>query len=107
VDGQRIHASAFDYLDKAPAVKLPQGYFWIKMEKKRTTASIGSGDNKVLDWTKEALREAKLLEEDPYASISIMIDELESGELSEENRRILAAMLSSGWHHLQIMSNLD
>jgi hypothetical protein len=106
VDGQRIHASAFDFHKKAPAVKLPRCYSWIKAEKKRATAGIRWDDKKVLDWTKEGLREEKLLEEDPYASISIMIAELEHGELSEENRDILTAMLSSGWRLLQIVSDL-
>jgi hypothetical protein len=107
VDGQRIHASAFDFhTKKAPAVKPPHGYSWIKDGKKKAAQSTGAHKKKALDWTKEALREAKLLEEDPYASISIMITELESGGLSEENRGILSAMLSSGWRLLQIVSSL-
>jgi hypothetical protein len=105
VNGQRIHASAFDFRQKAPTVKLPQGYSWIKLEKKSAAQNASEG-KKMLDWTKEALRNAELLEEDPYASISIMIAELESGVLSEENRGILTAMLSSGWRLLQIVSNL-
>jgi hypothetical protein len=40
-----------------------------------------------------------------YVSISTMITQLESGELSEENRISLAAMLS-GWRLLQIVSDL-
>jgi hypothetical protein len=97
VNGQRIHASAFVvHTKKAPAVKPPSGYSWIEDRKKRAARSTAPHEKNVLAWSKEALRKEELLEEDPSGSINVIITELESGGLSEENRSVLAAMLSSG-----------
>jgi hypothetical protein len=103
-DGQRIHESAFDVHEQTPAVTLPQGYIWTsKAKKKVETRSTGPLVEIALDWTKAALQKEGLLEKDPYASIGVIIDELQRGMLSAENRNVLDTLRSSGWWRLQIV----